>query len=423
MSSQGFAPKSATSDRFQCSVEDAKKSDKQRRRVSVKQWKRLTWMRRPVLGINYRRTRKATKGATSCGKSTPTIPHSRGHTLVKEQTLKSDSYQNMQSLLNANQLTYSSNEDLRQTRPAHRSHTKSAFSTPTTFLVSLTTGNECGKSKAGEAELQRNPLADGASDPNEYDSYDHEITFSSTNAKVALLASNEAYFASATDSCTNVQQKQSTKAEKAAISTTSVWETNKLWNSFAKSVCSKKLIASGQLRPKRPSRQKVSQGKERQFLRAVQSTSSRNFIKSSSRISVDSDRSINRSRKKSSSPALVTPPEVMLHGYTFQRQVAGGSFSTLYKCTSFHILEPLACKHIRCSKFVGERACLKDFLKEEIEILKLAEHPNVIEMTDIVSSSTDVYIFMKFASNGTIFGESTVEHFIGRGSLLPNLCQ
>ncbi|KAI2799183.1 hypothetical protein BLOT_013191 [Blomia tropicalis] len=112
----------------------------------------------------------------------------------------------------------------------------------------------------------------------------------------------------------------------------------------------------------------------------------------------------NLNKSLTKSPSIQTPTEVMVRGYVFLRETSRGSFSNLFLCSCFSMPDQeLACKHIRSSELIFKMPCLKDFLDEEVFILQRVNHENIIEMYEIITTPTDIYVFMKFANKGTIY--------------------
>jgi serine/threonine protein kinase len=56
-----------------------------------------------------------------------------------------------------------------------------------------------------------------------------------------------------------------------------------------------------------------------------------------------------------------------------------GKFSTVYLCRSYETDEVVAMKHIDKKQLTPRE---KDFLREEIQIVRSINHPNVVEMKD-----------------------------------------
>lgn len=128
---------------------------------------------------------------------------------------------------------------------------------------------------------------------------------------------------------------------------------------------------------------------------SLQQTSSKSF-----------EHSTYSSTPKEGAKEPVTPEEILARGYLFHREIGNGSSSLIYE--TIRIKNPelrLACKHIRYSVLIKEKDYLKDFIDEEIKILKQVNHQSIIQLYEIFSTPNDVYIFMYLAKNGTIFGK------------------
>lgn len=106
-----------------------------------------------------------------------------------------------------------------------------------------------------------------------------------------------------------------------------------------------------------------------------------------------------------SSVSITTPPEILEKNYIFEREVVCGGFSILYQASYLHDRTIcLACKHIRLNE-LPSNSPLHMFAKEEAEIMSIINHPNIIELVDVLIVRRDYYIFMKYAVNGNLFGE------------------
>ncbi|KAH9522484.1 hypothetical protein DERF_006050 [Dermatophagoides farinae] len=112
---------------------------------------------------------------------------------------------------------------------------------------------------------------------------------------------------------------------------------------------------------------------------------------------------------------VITPFEVLMHGYLLHRVVGRGSFSTLYEASRLFVSRGgVACKHVRIGRAEDIRPTDSDgqwrlqmqqnFIEEEIRILRQIRHPNIIQLYEIIigDDNRDYYIMMKFAANKTI---------------------
>lgn len=102
-------------------------------------------------------------------------------------------------------------------------------------------------------------------------------------------------------------------------------------------------------------------------------------------------------------PPIVTPPVLISKGYKFINLVANGTFCTLYETVRNQDAKNIvACKHILYAELASKEKVLAHCIDEEIAIMKLTNHPNIIELFETVKSPTDYFIIMKFAVNGTV---------------------
>lgn len=91
-------------------------------------------------------------------------------------------------------------------------------------------------------------------------------------------------------------------------------------------------------------------------------------------------------------------------GFTFQDQIATGSFSKVFKAmhrdTVTEEVSTLACKRI--DKEEATQAFLEHFFPRELEALMKLVHPNIIEIHSIFTNSSHVFIFMRWAEKGDL---------------------
>ena len=62
--------------------------------------------------------------------------------------------------------------------------------------------------------------------------------------------------------------------------------------------------------------------------------------------------------------------------------------------------EEVALKEIDKTKLTGKE---KEFLKEEIQIIRQIRHPNVVEMKDVFENKTNILIAMECVQGGELF--------------------
>ena len=87
--------------------------------------------------------------------------------------------------------------------------------------------------------------------------------------------------------------------------------------------------------------------------------------------------------------------------YVIGKVLGHGRFSTVCECVHISTSVHYAVKIIEKSKLEQEE---KEFLRTEIAILKLVNHPNIIKMQGIYESRTHMYIVMEKLSGGELYG-------------------
>lgn len=86
--------------------------------------------------------------------------------------------------------------------------------------------------------------------------------------------------------------------------------------------------------------------------------------------------------------------------YTKGRKLGKGKFSTVYECQNKETGEIVAMKHIH-KPSLSERE--KEFLREEIQIIKLISHPNIVTMRETYETDKYMYIIMDAVKGGELF--------------------
>ena len=69
-----------------------------------------------------------------------------------------------------------------------------------------------------------------------------------------------------------------------------------------------------------------------------------------------------------------------------------GKFSTVYQCKNIETNESIAAKNIIKGNLTERE---KDFLREEIQIVKLISHPNIVQMKETYETEKMMYIIME----------------------------
>jgi serine/threonine protein kinase len=86
--------------------------------------------------------------------------------------------------------------------------------------------------------------------------------------------------------------------------------------------------------------------------------------------------------------------------YTKRQKLGKGKFSTVYKCQNKETGEYVAMKHIH-KPSLSERE--REFLREEIQIIKLISHPNIVTMRETFETFNYMFIIMDAAEGGELF--------------------
>lgn len=86
--------------------------------------------------------------------------------------------------------------------------------------------------------------------------------------------------------------------------------------------------------------------------------------------------------------------------YEKGRKLGKGKFSTVYECQNIETGELVAMKHI-LKPSLSERE--REFLREEIQIIKLISHPNIVTMRETYETEKYMYIIMDQAKGGELF--------------------
>lgn len=80
--------------------------------------------------------------------------------------------------------------------------------------------------------------------------------------------------------------------------------------------------------------------------------------------------------------------------------IGKGKFSQVYMCRQKDNGEPVALKQIDKAELSMRE---KEFLREEIQIIRQINHPNVVEMKDVYETKKYMYILMECVEGGELF--------------------
>ena len=90
---------------------------------------------------------------------------------------------------------------------------------------------------------------------------------------------------------------------------------------------------------------------------------------------------------------------VFLTQYTLKDQIGVGQFSKVYKAIQNSTQSMVAVKIVHKQ---GLNDVEKEMIRNEIEIVKHAAHPNVAEFADVIQSDTHVYLISELVSGGEL---------------------
>jgi len=86
--------------------------------------------------------------------------------------------------------------------------------------------------------------------------------------------------------------------------------------------------------------------------------------------------------------------------YKFTNQISEGAYGIVYKGFNKATYQPVAIKRIKKDELTDEQLELQ---KNEIEVLKVGQHPNVIQMIDVFESLTSIYLVLEYMPGGDLY--------------------
>ncbi|CAK8566055.1 unnamed protein product [Lathyrus sativus] len=96
-------------------------------------------------------------------------------------------------------------------------------------------------------------------------------------------------------------------------------------------------------------------------------------------------------------------PNVLMDRYELGRLLGQGTFGKVYYARSKVTNQSVAIKAIEKNKVV--RTGLVDRIKREISVMKLARHPNIIQLFEVMATKTKIYFVMEYAKGGELFNK------------------
>jgi serine/threonine protein kinase len=86
--------------------------------------------------------------------------------------------------------------------------------------------------------------------------------------------------------------------------------------------------------------------------------------------------------------------------FNINDRLGEGSFSTVYKGTNIENKNTVAIKKIRTSDIKSKIA--KRLLECEVSIIKILNHPNIIQCYDVFNSANNCYIITELCNGGDL---------------------
>ncbi|XVF34646.1 hypothetical protein REPUB_Repub18cG0076800 [Reevesia pubescens] len=102
--------------------------------------------------------------------------------------------------------------------------------------------------------------------------------------------------------------------------------------------------------------------------------------------------------------------------YEVGRTIGEGTFAKVKFAQNTDTGESVAMKVMAKSTILKHR--MVDQIKREISIMKMARHPNIVRLHEVLASRTKVYIILEFVSGGELF-----DKIVHRGRLPENECR
>ncbi|CAJ2640450.1 unnamed protein product [Trifolium pratense] len=96
-------------------------------------------------------------------------------------------------------------------------------------------------------------------------------------------------------------------------------------------------------------------------------------------------------------------PYVLMEQYELGRLLGQGTFGKVYYARSRVTNQSFAIKAIDKDKVM--RAGQADRIKREIYVMKLARHPNIIQLFEVMATKSKIYFVIEFAKGGELFNK------------------
>ncbi|KAJ0228770.1 CBL-interacting serine/threonine-protein kinase 10 [Hirschfeldia incana] len=96
-------------------------------------------------------------------------------------------------------------------------------------------------------------------------------------------------------------------------------------------------------------------------------------------------------------------PSVLTDKYEVGRLLGQGTFAKVYYGRSVHTNQSVAIKMIDKEKVM--KVGLTDQIKREISVMRIAKHPNVVELYEVMATKTRIYFVMEYCKGGELFNK------------------
>jgi 5'-AMP-activated protein kinase catalytic alpha subunit len=88
--------------------------------------------------------------------------------------------------------------------------------------------------------------------------------------------------------------------------------------------------------------------------------------------------------------------------FILDRILGKRSFSEVYLPRNIRTGENVAIKVI-CKKKLKSSKPMEDMLKKEISIMRTLNHPNIVQLYQVMATKNNNYLVMEYANGGTVF--------------------
>ncbi|CAE6089322.1 unnamed protein product [Arabidopsis arenosa] len=96
-------------------------------------------------------------------------------------------------------------------------------------------------------------------------------------------------------------------------------------------------------------------------------------------------------------------PSVLTKRYEVGRLLGQGTFAKVYYGRSIHTNESVAIKMIDKDKVM--RVGLSEQIKREISVMRIAKHPNVVELYEVMATKSRIYFVIEYCKGGELFNK------------------